>query len=422
MKKVISFENEINNNKNKISQISPPSLVRSNSNPNSEIFNQKCTNDFIMKKNNNIKPIMSINRMISDPLLLCQVNAENSTNPVNIFGKFDHHDITSDEQTQKIKKDDLVNYLSKVPPSQKNIIPNNYKSTLSQSLTHIDVISQITKNTSSTGSNNSRGGSSNSSSNSSYFGKTSTSKIKNNSNKKINEEFHQLFKELSTTDTLINKFFCSIYINSNYEAGYLYVADHNLCYNSTIKGKEHLIIPYKDILSITENSFDSLQICTPNIQYTFSNFFSKKKAYEIIHQLWLSNNNPTNKKLLISVVQNEDIMEYPTNTNINPIIPILSKEPTTQEKPNQASLASQQRLLKDKFLVRSDFENNSKPNPETIKKEIKSHVQKLQKPKEEEIITSKNILKTNIHNLEANLKKRKNINYTKVNIKVKSLK
>lgn len=113
-----------------------------------------------------------------------------------------------------------------------------------------------------------------------------------------NENFHNLFKSVPSTERLLEDFSCALNRDILLQ-GRLYISEHNICFNSNLLGwVTNLIIPFYDILNFEKTATAGLfqngiaiNLKNNNGKHSFATFLSRDLTYNMFQDVWTAAND-----------------------------------------------------------------------------------------------------------------------------------
>ncbi|BGP14608.1 hypothetical protein JCM10213_002224 [Rhodosporidiobolus nylandii] len=108
---------------------------------------------------------------------------------------------------------------------------------------------------------------------------------------KRNADFHELFKNISDDDYLIEDYGCALQREILIQ-GRLYISEHHLSFYANIFGwVTSLTIPFSEVCSIEKRMTayvipNAIQVATMHARHTFASFLSRDTTYDLIGNIW----------------------------------------------------------------------------------------------------------------------------------------
>lgn len=193
--------------------------------------------------------------------------------------------------------------------------------------------------------------------------KLSGTKEKNNTNRKSNRKFHQLFPSVSINETVIDTYSCAYVKSLNLLHGVMFLTNNYICFYSKILSAENiLIIKLQHVSSIKKTMHalifpTAIRIQTQNSVYSFTSFRSRSNTLD--HLITLLGNYQ--KRLENSSIRNRDseLSDNSSKTNdSNDNVKSMTQTESWSEEEDLNDSYEKEHDLTSELLSITDEENN----------------------------------------------------------------
>ncbi|XP_037312271.1 protein Aster-C [Pungitius pungitius] len=104
------------------------------------------------------------------------------------------------------------------------------------------------------------------------------------------DEFKKLFKEIPESERLLVDYPCALQRDILLQ-GRLYLTENWLCFHSNVFRSTKIILPLKDIVTMTREKTarlipNAIQICTSTEKFFFTSFSAREKSYQGVFRMW----------------------------------------------------------------------------------------------------------------------------------------